>query len=774
MVQVSSPILFVNPSSGNDSATGTQAAPFKTITRALQQAKSATTIQLTPGTYSAEAFPLAIPAGVTVIGNESSKGSGILVQGGGTYLSPTWGGQNATFRLETNAQLRGVTVTNPNTRGSGVWAESTAPTIVNCTFTGCNREGVFATGTANPIVTDSIFTQNGGNGVSFTRNAKGEFRRNTCQNTGYGIAISDNAAPLIIDNNLTGNRSGMIISNAARPVLRGNTIAQNTESGITVLANSAPNLGSAQDPGGNIFRDNGSVDLENATSPQISIASVGNQLNASRVKGAVDFVVSQVPTPSPSPTPSPTPIPTPSPIPSPIPTPSPTPIPSPSPIPIPTPIPVPTPSPTPLPPPIPIPMPTPDPIPSPSPSPTPSPSPAPSPSPTPSPTAGLTDIRGHWAEAFIQSLVSRNLITGFPDSTFKPETALTRAQFASIVAKTFNLPLKQPATVFSDVPSNFWAAEAIAKANRMGFVTGFPDGTFRPGLNLTRAQTIVALVNGLGLTGGTQSTLALYSDRAQIPSFATDKVATATQRRLIVNYPNVSQLRPLQDLTRAEVTTFIYQALVSMNQAEAIASAYIVNPDAANIAFADVTNHWAKNFILGLSGQNLIQGFADGTFRPDTPMTRAQYASLIARAFNPASRRPGITFPDVPKDFWANSAIAQAYQAGFISGFPDGTFKPNQNVTRLQLVLSLVSGFGIPPGDVNALAILNDRSAIPQSIQDRVAAAIQADLVVNYPDQKQFNPNREASRADVSAMVYQTLVRDKRVAAVDSPYIVTA
>lgn len=759
MVQAGSPILFVNPSSGNDSANGSQASPLKTITRALQQARSGTTIQLASGTYntnSGEVFPLTVPAGVAIIGNEASKGSGILIQGGGSYLSPTWAGQNVTLRMETNAQLRGVTVTNANTRGTGVWAESSAPAIANCTFTQCNREGFFATGTANPIVNDCVFTQNGGNGASFSRNSKGEFRRNLCQNTGFGLAISDNAAPLIIENTLTANRSGIIVSNAARPVLRGNTIAQNTESGLVVLASGAPNLGSAQDPGGNIFRDNGTLDVENATNPQITIVSVGNQLSASRVQGAVDFVVSQVPTPTPTPIPAPSPTPTPTPTPSPAPTPTPTPTPSPAP----------TPSPTPLPPPIPIPLPT--------PTPTPAPTPAPAPTPTPAPTAGLTDIRGHWAQAFIQSLVSRDLITGFPDNTFKPENSLTRAQFAAIVAKSFNLPPKQPATNFSDVPSNFWAAEAITKANRMGFITGFPDGTFRPGLNLTRTQAIVALVNGLGLTGGTPQLLGLYSDRAQIPSFATEKVATATQRRLVVNYPNVSQLRPLQEITRAEVTTFIYQSLVALNQAQAIASAYIVNPDTANTAFVDVTNHWAKDFILGLSGQNLIQGFADGTFKPDAPMTRAQYATLISRSFNPQPRRPGISFPDVSSDFWARNAIDQAYRAGYISGFPDGTFKPNQNVTRLQLVLSLVSGFGLTPANPSLLALLDDRNAIPQSFQDRVASAVQADLVVNYPNQKQFNPNREATRADVSAMVYQGLVRTGRVAAIDSPYIVTA
>lgn len=738
MVQSPSSALYVNPVSGNDSAAGTQAAPFKTIVRALQQARSGV-IQLAPGTYDAssgEVFPLVIPGGVTVVGNESVKGNGILVKGGGIYASPTFAGQNVTFRMETNAQLRGVTVTNPNTRGTGAWMESTAPTIAGCTFTECKREGVFATGSANPIVVDCVFIRNDANGVSIVRNTKGEFRRNVCQNTGFGFAIGDNAAPLLIENRISENRNGIVLSRSARPVLRNNVIEKSTESGLVAVESSVPNLGSPQDPGGNILRDNGEFDLQNATNPPITIVSVGNQINPTKISGSVDLLVSQVPTPTP----------TPSPIPSPTPTPTPSPIPTPTPTPVPVPIPTPTPTPT------------------------------PSPTPTPAPSGELADIRGHWAESFVQGLISRGAISGFPDGTFKPEASLTRAEFAAIVFKSFDLPFKQEAPNFSDVAQNYWAYEAIRRASRMGFITGFPDGSFRPGLNITRVQALVALVNGAGWPDGTpnNSNLGLYRDRDQIPSYAVNKVATATQRRLVVNYPNVAQLKPLQDITRAEVTTFIYQALVASNKASAIASAYIVNPDTATTAFTDITSHWAKDFILGLSSQNFIQGFADGTFKPDTPMTRAQYATLLAKAFNPTPKRQASTFSDVPGDFWAKGAIEQAYRAGFISGFPDGTFKPNQNVTRLQLVLSLVSGFGLTPASPNVLAIFDDRTAIPSAFQDRVAAAAQADIIVNYPKQRQFNPNREASRADVSAMVYQTLVRDGRVAAIDSPYVVTA
>ncbi|WP_421657650.1 S-layer homology domain-containing protein [Leptothermofonsia sp. ETS-13] len=710
MVQSTSTILYVNPTTGNDSNSGTQTAPFKTITRALQQARAGTTIQLAPGTYSAatgEVFPLVIPNGVTVLGNEASKGSGIVVTGSGKFVSPTFASQNVTFRLENNAQLRGVTVTNSEIRGTAVWVESTNPAITHNTFIHNKREGVFATGKANPAVLDNVAIQNASTGFTIVRNSKGEWRRNVCQKTGFGFAISDDAAPLIADNRVIENRSGIVINRQCKPVLRGNLVEKNTEVGLVVTENALPDLGKSQDPGGNIFRDNGEFDLQNTTS--LTIVSVGNQLNPIRVQGRVDFVASEIPPP----------------IPTPVPTPAPTPVPTPAPTPTPTPFP-----------------------------------------------SGFSDTQGHWAAGFIQGLVSREFIRGFEDGTFRPEAQLTRAQYAAILAKAFDLPARQPAANFSDVPSSFWAYGAIQKAAQMGFLSGFPDGTFRPNQNLTRVQAMVSLVNGLGLTGGVLDALSFYRDRAQIPSYATDEIATATQRRMIVNYPNVRQLEPMREIKRGEVVALIYQALVLQNRAPAIPSPYIVAADTSAPAFTDIQGHWAADFILGLASQNLIRGFEDGTFRPETSINRAQYAAIIAKAFNPTPKRDAIPFPDVPANFWAKAAIDQAYRGGFISGFPDGTFKPDQNVLRLQILLSLVSGLGLPAADVAVLNVYSDRDTIPQNARNAIATATQQRLVVSYPDVRQMKPLQEATRAEVSAMVYQALVRAGKAAAIASPYIV--
>ncbi len=701
MVQSPLPATFyVNPATGNDAAAGSQAAPFKTISRALRQSKAGDRVQLAPGTYNAtsgETFPLVVPAGVTVIGNEANKGSGILILGSGRFISRTFAGQNVTLLLDTNAQLRGVTVTNPEIRGTGVWLESTNPIIVNCTFTNSKREGIFATGTSSPAVYDNVTTRNDANGFSIARSAKGEWRRNVCQNTGFGIVVSDQAAPLLADNRIFENRSGLVLGQETRSVLRSNVVERNTSEGLTLVDRASADLGNSQDPGRNIFRDNKEFDINNATA--LTLVSVGNQVNPARIKGLIQLLANEVPNPSPLP--------------------DPTPIPNPNP-------------------------------------------------------GELSDIQGHWAEAFIKGLVQRGVISGFPDGTFKPEAPLNRAQYAAMISQAFELPRNQPAIAFVDVPQGFWAFPQIQEASQMGFISGFPDKSFRPSQNLTRVQAIISLVGGLGLTGGTLDVLSYYSDRAQIPSYATEKVATGTQRRIVVNYPNVRQVEPMRDITRAEVAALVYQALVAVNQAAAIASAFIVNASANAPLFTDIQGHWAADFITGLARQNLIGGFEDGSFKPDAAINRAQFASLIVNAFNPPSRRAAVTFTDVPANFWAKTFIDRAYQAGFISGFPDGTFKPGENVLRLQVLVALVSGLQLTGADLTALNAYDDRGTIPQYAQNQVAIATRQRFVVNYPNLSLLNPNRNASRAEVAAIVYQALVRAGRMTAINSPYIVIA
>ncbi len=183
---------------------------------------------------------------------------------------------------------------------------------------------------------------------------------------------------------------------------------------------------------------------------------------------------------------------------------------------------------------------------------------------------------GHWARQFITSLADRGVIAGFPDGSFRPDEPVTRAQYAAMVRGAFSQSAVRGATSFVDVPPNYWAAAAIREADTMGFLSGYPGNIFQPDQNIPRAQVLVSLANGLNYTASNQNSNQVYRDAATIPGYAVASLAAATERRLVVNYPDVQVLRPNQTATRADVAAFIYQALASQNRVATVNSPYIV------------------------------------------------------------------------------------------------------------------------------------------------------------------------------------------------------
>ncbi len=191
--------------------------------------------------------------------------------------------------------------------------------------------------------------------------------------------------------------------------------------------------------------------------------------------------------------------------------------------------------------------------------------------------------------------------------------------------------------------------------------------------------------------------------------------------------------------------------------------------------FSDLSSgYWAAPFIQALAGRGIISGFPDGTFRPDAPVTRAQFAAMVNRAFNKAPIRSATSFVDVPTNYWARNAIQDAYTTGFLSGYPGNVFSPEQNIPRAQVLVSLASGLNYTSSNstANTLQLYNDAVAIPSWAQNSVAAATEQGIVVNYPNVNTLNPNRQATRADVAAFIYQALADAGQVGKITSPYIV--
>jgi len=199
-------------------------------------------------------------------------------------------------------------------------------------------------------------------------------------------------------------------------------------------------------------------------------------------------------------------------------------------------------------------------------------------------------------------------------------------------------------------------------------------------------------------------------------------------------------------------------------------------PASAQPTFPDVpSNYWAAPFIQELAARKIIVGFAeDGTFRPEELVTRAQFAAMIRKAFNRPPIRNPIKFRDVPDSYWGAAAIEEAYTTGFMAGYPGNLFRPNENIPRAQILVSLASGLNFAnTAPVNqVLLAYSDKADIPVYARPGVAASTERQVVVDYPDVRLLNPNRAATRAEVAAFIYQALVSQGQAATIPSPYIV--
>ncbi len=208
--------------------------------------------------------------------------------------------------------------------------------------------------------------------------------------------------------------------------------------------------------------------------------------------------------------------------------------------------------------------------------------------------------------------------------------------------------------------------------------------------------------------------------------------------------------------------------------AGAVAPLMAPAPAFAQSQFTDVSSgYWAERFITDLAARNVIAGFPDGSFRPNDPVTRAQYAAMVRKAFNKAKIRNTVSFVDVASTYWATPAINEAYTTGFLTGYPGNVFRPNQKIPRTQVLVSLANGLNYTAQNLSAVQFYNDSIAIPDYAVSSIAAATENKIVVNYPNVRFLNPNQVATRADVAAFIYQALSSEGQVAAVNSPYIVS-
>jgi len=172
--------------------------------------------------------------------------------------------------------------------------------------------------------------------------------------------------------------------------------------------------------------------------------------------------------------------------------------------------------------------------------------------------AGLTDIQGHWAQYPIQKMFDAGIISGYPDGSFKPDNNISRAEFSSLIVNAFKLETK-PGKVFDDT-ANHWARDIVATVNAYGIVGGYGANKFGPDDPLTREQMAVMVIAAAKLSPAPAPSI--FNDTTQISSWAKTAVDTALANKLISGYNGY--FYPQNNASRAEVAVVINACLVGV------------------------------------------------------------------------------------------------------------------------------------------------------------------------------------------------------------------
>lgn len=186
----------------------------------------------------------------------------------------------------------------------------------------------------------------------------------------------------------------------------------------------------------------------------------------------------------------------------------------------------------------------------------------------------------------------------------------------------------------------------------------------------------------------------------------------------------------------------------------ALTAAMIVPSVPAMAAPSDIAGHWAESVITQWQNKGLIQGYEDGTFKPGNTITRAEFVTLMNNAKGFWSEG-SINFSDVKNGSWFYSAVARAVSAGYVKGYSDGSFKPGNTITRAEAAVMIANAARLSANEAGAYRF-TDVGSIPAWARGSVGAVVAAGYMTGYPDGS-FYANASISRAEAVSSLNRML-----------------
>ncbi|MFF2158585.1 S-layer homology domain-containing protein [Paenibacillus chitinolyticus] len=188
------------------------------------------------------------------------------------------------------------------------------------------------------------------------------------------------------------------------------------------------------------------------------------------------------------------------------------------------------------------------------------------------------------------------------------------------------------------------------------------------------------------------------------------------------------------------------------------------------VEFRDVAGHWAQNAVNDMGSRMVVNGVENGTFNPDTAITRAEFAAIMVRALGLKQEKASTPFSDVNPTDWYGAAVQTAYAHKLIGGFEDGTFRPSDKITREQAMVIMAkamktTGFRdkLPSKEAaELLAPYADAAATAEWAKNGVADCLQGAIFAGRTA-TELAPKASITRAEVAAIVQRLLQKSELI-----------
>ena len=178
--------------------------------------------------------------------------------------------------------------------------------------------------------------------------------------------------------------------------------------------------------------------------------------------------------------------------------------------------------------------------------------------------------------------------------------------------------------------------------------------------------------------------------------------------------------------------------------------------------YTDIDNHWAKKYITYLEDKDILSAFKDDVFNPNKYITRAELLTMVVMMKNLNTIAYKRSFKDVSKDHPYADIIQTAYENKIIKGYGDGTFRPDSEISRAEMsvmLISLARGEDVSDDEIDTLlSIFKDKSKIPEWSKKYMAWSVKNKLIEGYDGN--VNAKKNISRAEICTILYKIMTGD--------------